>query len=205
METAGLLTAFGTMAATVFVAELTDKDALVLLSLATRGRSWLVFAAGSVAFSITSAIIVLLGSAVTQFVPVFWIKLAGGIIMLSYSLWLMIGALRLSRADHQGVERLQGRAFGGALAFLAIVGVLIALDLAGDATELLTVVFVAQYRNALLVFVSVVTALVAASGVEAILGNRLGGILSAQRVRYLSIVVFLIVGSLILVTTLAGT
>jgi putative Ca2+/H+ antiporter (TMEM165/GDT1 family) len=58
---------------------------------------------------------------------------------------------------------------------------LIVLDLAGDATELVTSVFVAQFRDVLLVFAGAVAALVAASAVETILGNGLGRVLSARR------------------------
>src|ERR1700680_4789037 len=76
-----LLTTMGTM----FVAELTDKDALFLLALATKTKASVVFAAGSVAFTITTAIIVLLGSLLITVVPVIAIKLVGGSIMLAYA------------------------------------------------------------------------------------------------------------------------
>ena len=53
-----LLTEFVTVVATIFIAELTDKDALLLLALATKMKPWAAFAAGATAFTITSAIIV---------------------------------------------------------------------------------------------------------------------------------------------------
>src|SRR5580700_4087830 len=80
-----LLAALLTTAGTMFVAELTDKDALFLLALATKTKASVVFAAGSVAFTITTAIIVLLGSLLITVVPVFAIKLVGGLIMLAYA------------------------------------------------------------------------------------------------------------------------
>jgi putative Ca2+/H+ antiporter (TMEM165/GDT1 family) len=75
------------------------------------------------------------------------------------------------------------------------------LDLAGDATELLTVIFVAQFRDLLFVFAGVVVALVGASAVETALGSQIGKVLSANRLRNLSVVVFLIIGSLIILTS----
>ena len=63
--------------AAIFVAELTDKDALLLLSLATRVKPWVVFAAGSVAFTITSAIIVTVGYFLVSFLPVSLISVVG--------------------------------------------------------------------------------------------------------------------------------
>lgn len=197
LDSSGVVGAFVTIVGTIFVAELTDKDALLLLSLATKRSPWSTFAAGSCAFTITSAIIVLLGSALVTHVPIFWVKIAGGAIMLGYAVWEYVGGLR----DDKGAESVEeerrlsrSAAKSGPYAFLAVVSSLIVLDLAGDATELVTIVFVAQFGNLLLVFAGAVVALVAASGLETILGNRLGRVLSARRVRYLSSIVFLSIG-----------
>ena len=202
MEFLGLVGGFLTVVGTIFVAELTDKDALLLLSLAARTRPLLVFAAGSIAFTITSAIIVLLGSVLVEYVPIELVKLAGGAIMLGYALFEYLRGLKIKEAAEEKEERLFAH-FGRKeiYAFLGILGSLILLDLAGDATELLTVVFVAQFQNALLVFAGAVTALVAASALETALGVRLGRLLSAKNVRKLSVVVFLIIGSVIILTS----
>jgi putative Ca2+/H+ antiporter (TMEM165/GDT1 family) len=194
-----------TVAGTIFIAELTDKDALLLLSLATRRNAWLTFAAGSIAFTITSAIIVLVGSALVAYVPIFWIKIAGGTIMLFYALWEYLRSRRTEKSPERGEERWMGRTSERKLlVFLAMLSSLIVLDLAGDATELVTIVFVAQFRNILLVFTGAVLALVAASGVETAMGNRLGRILSASRVKKVSIVVFLVIGTVTIATTIVG-
>lgn len=202
LETSGFVVAFSTIVGTLLLAELTDKDALLLLTLATRMRPLLVFAAGAVAFTTTSAIIVLLGSAIAHYVPIAWVKLAGGAIMLGYALFEFLRGVRVKEDLEKGEESLF-RHFGRkeVYAFLGILGSLILLDLAGDATELLTVVFVAQYGDILLVFSGAVVALVAASAIETALGNRLGRLLSARRVRNLSVVVFLVIGSVIVLTS----
>ena len=102
-------------------------------------------------------------------------------------------------------ERVLQRAKGSEWAvFLGAVSMLVLLDLAGDATEVMTIVFVARYSDALLVFLGVVLALVVASGVETLLGARLGRVLSARRVRILSLVVFVAIGTIILATTVLG-
>ena len=85
--------------------------------------------------------------------------------------------------------------------FLGAVSLLILLDLAGDATEVVTIVFVARYSNAILVFLGAVAALVAASALETTVGARLKKVLSPKRLRYFSLVVFLIIGSVIILTT----
>jgi putative Ca2+/H+ antiporter (TMEM165/GDT1 family) len=196
---------FLTVLATVFVLELTDKDALLLFSLATSRSARLVFAAGVVAFTFTSAVIVLVGTTLVDHVPILWVKVTGGGIMLAYAVWTLVKAARDQSVKERAEKRILDR--GGTrelYAFLAIVSSLALLDLAGDATELAIIVFVAQYRNILLVFTGAVVALVVASGVEAALGNRMGRWMSARGARYMPAVVLLIVGTLVVVTSTLG-
>jgi putative Ca2+/H+ antiporter (TMEM165/GDT1 family) len=199
---ADLLGAFLTILAAVFLAELTDKDALLLVALATRTKPRTLFAAGSIAFVMTTVVIVLAGSVLIIYVPIFWIKVAGGAIMLAYALWELRGVIGIGE-----VEKTEGRLLKrtnglGGRAFLSVIGALAALDLAGDATELLIIVFVAHFRDPLLVFVSASTALIAATALETIVGNKMGAILSPQRIRYVSIGIFLILGISIILTSL---
>jgi putative Ca2+/H+ antiporter (TMEM165/GDT1 family) len=195
-----LLTAFAGIALALFVIELTDKDALLLLTLATRTRALRVFLAGATAFVLTTSIIVTVGTLAIRIIPILWIKFAGGAVMLAFGLW-ETKALVGERAIREQGERLE-KSRSGLRAFLMMVGALALLDLAGDATEVLTIVFVAQYSDSLLVFSAVCVGLVAATAVETTLGNRLGRILTPRKIRLLSIAVFLSLGSFILVTSL---
>jgi putative Ca2+/H+ antiporter (TMEM165/GDT1 family) len=200
-----LLAALATTAGTIFVAELTDKDALFLLALATKTKASVVFAAGSVAFTITTAIIVLLGSLLITVVPVIAIKLAGGSIMLAYAVLEYYRFSNEERGVDEREERLLEKSAGGVWSiFIPAVLTLIALDLAGDATELVTIVFLARYQDALVVFAGAVIGLVAAVAVETALGNRLGRVLSRKRIKYLSIAIFTVIGVTVIVTTLFG-
>jgi putative Ca2+/H+ antiporter (TMEM165/GDT1 family) len=200
-----LLTALLTTGGTIFVAELTDKDALFLLALATKTKASVVFAAGSVAFTISTAIIVLLGSLLITVVPVIAIKLAGGSIMLAYAALEYYRFSNEERSVDEREERLLEKSAGGVWSiFIPAVLTLIALDLAGDATELVTIVFLARYQDALVVFAGAVIGLVAAVAVETTLGNRLGRLLSRKRIKYLSIAIFTVIGATVIVTTLFG-
>jgi putative Ca2+/H+ antiporter (TMEM165/GDT1 family) len=197
MVQGGLIDAFVIVSATIFLAELTDKDALLLLALATKTKPWTVFAAGSIAFTITTAIVVSIGSILIQYIPVFWVKISGGAIMVAYSLWVF-----KKGAGTEGVEKSEEKLLrikSAPLALLSMILALVILDLAGDATVVLTIVFVAHY-NATLVFVGAVFSLISATALETIIGNRLGRILSAQRIRYLSVVLFPIIGIAIILT-----
>jgi len=205
MDQGMLITALFTTMGTIFVTELTDKDALFLLALATKTRASVVFAAGSVAFVTTTAIIVLLGSVLLSFVPVLAIKLAGGSIMLAYGVWEYYRFSNDANHVDEREEKLLERSAKGAWSiFIPVVTTLVVLDLAGDATELVTIVFVARFQDPLLVFSGAVVGLVAAVAVETALGNRLGRVLSRRRIKFLSIAVFTVIGATVIVTSLLG-
>jgi putative Ca2+/H+ antiporter (TMEM165/GDT1 family) len=182
---------------------LTDKDALLLLSLATRFKSRIVFAAGSVAFTITSAFIVTVGQFLITIVPVSGITLAGGSIMIGYGIWSFLHSKgeeqKLTRAERKLTPKASNEVTS---IFLSAVGLLILLDLAGDATEVLTILFVARFRSALIVFIGAVVALIAATAVETTIGNRLSKILSPKRLRVFSLSVFLLIGMLAILSVL---
>jgi len=191
-----LLSALITIIPAIFIAELTDKDALLLLTLATRIKPRIVFFAGSVAFTITSAIIVTVGYFLVRVLPVPLITIAGGVIMIAYGAWGFLktkknGNDELSRAERKlSINHLRSPR----VIFLSAVSFLVLLDLAGDATEILTIVFVARYQNPLLVFVGAVCALIAATALETLIGNRLSKLLTPERIRIFSFLVFLIIG-----------
>ena len=200
-----LLADFATIALTIFVAELTDKDALLLLALATRLRPRVAFASGAVAFTITTTIIVTVGYLLIQFIPIWAIKIAGGIIMIGYAAWGYFSEKREERSaegeeeeilKRASIKRTAWSAFAGAVALLVV------LDLAGDATEVLTIVYVAHFDNVFLVFAGCVTALVSASALETVLGSRLSRFLSVEKLRYISLAIFLIIGAYIITSTL---
>lgn len=199
-----LLSALITIIPAIFVAELTDKDALLLLTLATRIKPQIVFVAGSVAFTITSAIIVAVGYFLVRVLPVPLITIAGGTIMIAYGVW---GFLKTSKNENDELSRAERELSGKHLKstrviFLSAVSVLVLLDLAGDATEILTIVFVARFQNPLLVFVGAVCALVAATALETLIGNQLSKLLTPARIRFFSFVVFVIIGAATILTSI---
>jgi len=190
------IVSFGAIAVTIFVAELTDKDAFLLITLATKVRARLVFLAGAVAFTITTTILVFAGSILISIVPVYWVRVAGGVIMMGYGLWEARGLVGMS-AVMEEESRVQ-KAGTPLRAFVAMVGALALLDLAGDATEVLVIVFVAHYANLLLVFSAVLLGLLTATALETALGSRLGKLLTPRRLRIVSVIVFIALGAGIL-------
>jgi putative Ca2+/H+ antiporter (TMEM165/GDT1 family) len=205
LDQAAVLPALLTTIGTLFLAELTDKDALFLLALATKTKASVVFASGAIAFTISTAIIVAVGSVLLALVPVVAVKLAGGAIMLAYALWeLRRSSTKEQEMDDRERRLLEKRGRSAWSIFTAALVSLIALDLAGDATELVTVVLLARFDDVLVVFSGAVIGLVAATAVETLLGNRLGKLLSPKRIKYLSVAVFAIIGTTVILTSLLG-
>jgi len=186
------IASFATIAATIFVAELTDKDALLLLAISTKVKARFAFLAGATAFTITTSIIVAAGSLIVAVVPVYWVRLAGGLVMFGYGIWEARGLVgeREVEKEESRIARFSSRW----MVFVALVASLALLDLAGDATEVLTVVLVAQYGSPLFVFSSVCIGLYSAAAVETALGSRLGRLLTPRRLQIGSAVVFILLG-----------
>jgi putative Ca2+/H+ antiporter (TMEM165/GDT1 family) len=186
------LGSFGIIAVTLFIAELTDKDALLLIGVSTSVRARVAFLAGATAFVITTTLIVTLGSLLVKLVPVDWVRLAGGLVMIAYGLWVARGLI-----GERAVESEESRITRERTAwkvFLLLVFALAVLDLAGDATEVLTIVLVARYADPSFVFSAVYVGLLSATAVETALGSRLGKLLTPRRLRIGSAVIFLILG-----------
>lgn len=190
------LTAFGGIAGAIFLAELADKDAFLLITVSTRAKARTAFLAGVTAFAMTTALFVTLGALLIVLVPVHWVRLTGGAVMLAYGLWEARAIFGPGEAEERET-RTEGTR-GPWRAFLALVAALAILDIAGDATEVLTIVFVAKYSDPLLVFLGASTGLFSAAAIETALGNRLGRVLTPRRLRYVSVAVFLGLGAFII-------
>ena len=190
------LASFGTIAGTIFLAELADKDAFLLITVSTRVRAYVTFLAGATAFVITTTLFVTLGSVLIAFVPVYWVRLAGGVVMLAYGIWEARALVGLAEVEKE--EAKVEKSGSPWKTFLALVAALALLDIAGDATEVLTIVFVARYADTLLVFLGACAGLICASALESSLGSRLGRVLTPDRLRYVSVAVFLALGAYII-------
>ena len=195
-----IIASFATIAFALFVTELTDKDALLILTLSTRVRALNVFLAGATAFILTTAIIVTVGSIIVSLVPLVWVRLAGGAAMIAYGIYEARGlvGIKVVEAEESRLERTKG----GWRAFVAMVTALALLDLAGDATEILTIVFLAHYSDVYLVFFGCCAGLISATALESALGNRLGRLLTPKRIRYGSVIIFLALGTAIILLSL---
>lgn len=86
-----ILTTFGT----IFLAELGDKTQLATLLYATQVKNpWMVFVGAASALVLTSLLAVLLGDAVTRFIPPRAMRLAAGIGFIVVGGWVILSAFQ---------------------------------------------------------------------------------------------------------------
>jgi putative Ca2+/H+ antiporter (TMEM165/GDT1 family) len=83
-----LLTTFGV----IFLAEMGDKTQIAAMTMAAeKKRPWEVFIATSLALVAVSAIGVLVGSTLSQYLPLVWIKRGAGVSFIVVGVLILLG------------------------------------------------------------------------------------------------------------------
>jgi putative Ca2+/H+ antiporter (TMEM165/GDT1 family) len=83
-----MLTTFGV----IFLAEMGDKTQIAAMTLAAqKKRPWEVFIAASLALAAVSAIGVIVGSLLSQYLPLEWIKRGAGVAFILIGALILIG------------------------------------------------------------------------------------------------------------------
>ena len=83
-----MLTTFGV----IFLAEMGDKTQLAAMTMAAqKKRPWEVFIAASLALAAVSAIGVIVGSALSQYLPLEWIKRGAGVAFIVIGILVLTG------------------------------------------------------------------------------------------------------------------
>jgi putative Ca2+/H+ antiporter (TMEM165/GDT1 family) len=83
-----MLTTFGV----IFLAEMGDKTQIAAMTMAAeKKRSWEVFIGASLALVVVSAIGVVVGSALSQYLPLVWIKRGAGASFIIIGVLVLLG------------------------------------------------------------------------------------------------------------------
>jgi Ca2+/H+ antiporter, TMEM165/GDT1 family len=83
-----LLTTFGV----IFLAEMGDKTQIAAMTMAAeKKRPWEVFIAASLALVVVSAIGVMVGSTMSQYLPLVWIKRGAGVSFIVIGVLILLG------------------------------------------------------------------------------------------------------------------
>ncbi len=181
MDAAPLLGTFGL----VLVAELGDKTQLAALALAARYPWKPVFLGAALAFAVLNAAAVGLGTLLYLTLPLFWVRIASGMMFLVFG----VASLRGGAGDGDA----SGERSGGRRPFLAAFGAILLAEL-GDKTQLATASLAAQYQAPLAVFAGSCAALWLISFGAVVLGTGITRRIPMPVVRRAAGVAFLAFG-----------
>lgn len=183
MADAGAAVAFLTVFAVVGGFEFGDRTNFALIGLAARERPLPVWAGAAAAFVATTALAVVIGTALLSALggQLEFLRLAGGALLLVYAAYLVLHG--------EGEEKEPTGRSAGVTAFLVIF----LLEL-GDTTMILTMNFVFTIANPLLVGAAAASGLILVAATACLIGSRLGARVEPAQLHRLVIVVLTLVG-----------
>jgi putative Ca2+/H+ antiporter (TMEM165/GDT1 family) len=189
----GWLPILATVFIVVFLVELPDKTALATVVLATRYPARPVFAGVALAFVIQTVVAVFAGSLI-GLLPHGLVRIGAGVLFIIMAALVAWRTWREGGAEDDETplgDRRRDRPFIAAFSMIMLAEW-------GDLSQLATVAFQAQYKQALLVFVAATFALWAVTALAVTVGNRLGSLLPRRPVQYSAAAVMAVIGLILL-------
>lgn len=177
------LTVFIASFALIALAEMGDKTQFLAMSFAAKYNVYKVILGVFLAIVANFALTVAIGQFLSTIVPIDIISLAASLSFIGFGLWTI-------RGDKQKVENRKPYRFG----VVATVGLAFFIAEFGDKTELAAVSLVAQYQNALSVFLGAIIAMLAADGIGIVVGVVLCKRFPERLFNWLSAIIFVIFG-----------
>jgi len=168
---------------TIGLAELGDKTQLSILLLSSKTKKHLELLLGVMAaFLITDGVAILIGSWVTHFVPIAWIKIVSGVI------FIVFGILTLKDPKEGGRDQLYS-----SNAFIAGF-VMIFLAEWGDKTQIAAALFATEYHP-LLVLISTLAALAILSLMAVYLGKFIADKIDQKMISKIAGILLVLIGA----------
>ena len=167
----------------VGLAEMGDKTQLSVLLLSSRTREYAQLLVGiMLAFLLADGFAILVGSWVTEVIPVHLVKLVSGAVFILFGVMILRGD-----KEEEEESRLSPRN-----AFVSGFSVIF-LSEWGDKTQIASALFATEY-DPRLVFIGVMTALLILSAMAIYLGKFLASRIDRKRITRIAGVVFLLIG-----------
>jgi putative Ca2+/H+ antiporter (TMEM165/GDT1 family) len=160
--------------AAIFVVELPDKTFIATLVLATRFRPLFVWIGVSLAFLVQTAVAVTVGGLLAQ-LPKQPVEIFAAVMFVIGGVILLRGAGNADQEERETEEEFASKGPASAVGLRAILVSFTVLFLAewGDLSQLLTASMVLRFHQPVSVFLGALLALVAVSGLGALLGRAL--------------------------------
>ena len=179
----------------IMIAELGDKTQLVVITLCSKWSRTLVFLGAMLGFLLVDGLSVLVGEALAIILPTFWIKLGSGIIFIFSGIFTLFS----------NKEKVEEKEICSYHFTILSVFLLVSLMELGDKTQLMVIVLSAQYNAPLLIFLGVMLAFGAVTGMGVAIGGLLQKIVPQKYVKIIAASVFILFGLLLLVNVFLGS
>jgi putative Ca2+/H+ antiporter (TMEM165/GDT1 family) len=167
----------------VVIAEMGDKTQFLAMSFATRHNVYKVLLGIFIAIVACFAITVAVGQILTTIIPIDIISIAASLSFIGFGLWAI-------RGDKQKTENKKPSRFG----ITATVAITFFVAEFGDKTQLATISLVAQYQNAISVFLGASIAMLVADGLGIIVGVVFCKRIPERAFKWLSAAIFVLFG-----------
>ncbi|MCX9025276.1 MAG: TMEM165/GDT1 family protein [Candidatus Methanoperedens sp.] len=186
MDINPLLTTFGIIA----LAEFGDKTQLTVIALSAGYDRVKVFTGVIFAFTLVTALGVLVGNTLFKFVSPELIKIFAGLLFVAFGVWTLLSK-KSCEADKTNATTLTGNPLISTFSMIALAEM-------GDKTQLSAITLVAKYDSPYLVFAGAVLALGFISLLGILAGKKLCEIVPLSKIRVGAGALFILFGILFL-------
>jgi putative Ca2+/H+ antiporter (TMEM165/GDT1 family) len=172
--------------AVIFLAELGDKTQLITISFASKYPHVPVFFGVFLGVSMITLLGVIVGTALFEFIPIFYVKILAGEIFVLFGVWTLY-VMKMEEGVNEKVEADKKN-----IAFTTFI--MISLAEFGDKTQFAVIALTVQYGAPIIVFIGAVLAFALVVGIGVFLGKKLSEKVSSKWIELGSALLFVIIG-----------
>ncbi|HUX99377.1 MAG TPA: TMEM165/GDT1 family protein [Candidatus Deferrimicrobium sp.] len=187
----------------IFLAELGDKTQLMVITLSAKEKSPLrIGISTSIGISLVAVIGILLGFSASIFIPLFWIKVVGVIIFLTFGIYTLIKLKRHKNHLEQEAEDIIQESKNSRIKInnkFIFPMVSVFLMEFGDKTQIMTISLAANYLSPVEVGLGVILSLTLLCFIGAYLGDFISRKLSKKWIDLGAGIFFIVMGALLLI------
>jgi len=179
----------------IFLAELGDKTQLAVITLCSRHNWKVVLSGAMLSFALIDGLSVLVGRGIAEVVPLFWIQIIGGVMFIAFGLYILL---------HKERENESFRLTEKSSGFISTL-ILISLAELGDKTQLAVIALAAEYAEAVMVFLGVISGFLAITIIGVLIGKGLIHLVPQRYLRLISAILFIGFGLIFLLQPIVFT
>ncbi|MCD6241008.1 TMEM165/GDT1 family protein [Candidatus Bathyarchaeota archaeon] len=179
----------------IFLAELGDKTQLAVITLCSRHNWKVVLSGAMLSFALIDGLSVLVGRGIAEVVPLFWIQIIGGVMFIAFGLYILL---------HKERENESFRLTEKSSGFISTL-ILISFAELGDKTQLAVIALAAEYAEAIMVFLGIISGFLAITIIGVLIGKGLIHLVPQKYLKLVSAVLFIGFGIIFLLQPIVFT